>query len=442
MTQRHWQIELDQQVYNIRLEHSPWIGKRRIWLNEQLVHEGRRFFERGSYYHLPISGHVCDVEIIPGMFNFGYVLFVDGEAVLAIEYQRKQIRGALKARLDEYVYWQELARLMGLRLVQDAAATGIWRYNLIGARHGFLISIRYGQTQEPVQPVFLVIIRHTAMTEAVWKQFKQQLEHALSPLSRQEKRMNKQWTATELSTWIPFPYLPGKQTTTEVAARLNQLFDALSDLATPSTLDTCDGLNCTHKTGVPLQLVVVEAVPFLLCSLCLNGLAESFERVEREYESQPTNTSQLILPGLGIAFLGGLLWAAVALALDRLIVLTGPAIFIALAGLAYWLRVRFSGWVVILMTLLTVLSVVWGVYVMGTVVAIQRWPDTLMLQDVPRLFKIVTQALMGDPRILNVALFLGLVPVVPYALSGWWQHRVALKRRLQPHIFVVGGNSF
>lgn len=442
MTQRHWQITLDQQDFHIRLKHSPWSGQRKIWLNEHLVHEGRRFLESGSYYLLPISGHVCNVAIIPGMFSFGYVLFVDGEAVVAIEDRQKPIGGVLKAHLDEYAYWQELARLTKLRLVEDAAATGVWRYRLLGEHHGFLISIRYGQTQQPVRPIFLLVIRHTTMTETEWKQFKERAEQTLHPLSRQEKRLKSHWTTTEISAWIPFPYQPQKQAAAEVATRLNQLLDSLPQLATPSALNECDGLSCSRKTGIPLQLVVVQAVPFLLCSPCLDGLSESLARVEREFESQPTNAGALVLPGLGVAFLGGLLWAVVALWLDRLLILTGPAIFMALLGLLGKLRVRFSGWVVILLIGLTALSIVWGVYAMGIAAAIQRWPGTLSLQDGPLLFKAVAQILLENQRILHLALFLGLIGVVPYALSGWWQLREDLKQKLRPHVFVVGDKWF
>ena len=78
---KSWQLELDGQEHTVELEHETILGKRKIYVDGQLVEESRKLFDAGSDHTFQIGAHLCTVHIRTNGITFNYDLSVDGYPV-------------------------------------------------------------------------------------------------------------------------------------------------------------------------------------------------------------------------------------------------------------------------------------------------------------------------------------------------------------------------
>ena len=81
MKKKSWKLELDGQEHTVELEHGVVFGKRKIYVDGQLVEESRKLFDTGSDHTFQIGAHLCTVHIRTNGLTFNYDLSVDGYPV-------------------------------------------------------------------------------------------------------------------------------------------------------------------------------------------------------------------------------------------------------------------------------------------------------------------------------------------------------------------------
>jgi hypothetical protein len=79
MAKRNWTLQLESGRHVVELNHSAYSGKRRIWLDRQLVEESQKTVDLGSEHPFPLDDHTCTVVIRTNGLGFRYDLLLDGQ---------------------------------------------------------------------------------------------------------------------------------------------------------------------------------------------------------------------------------------------------------------------------------------------------------------------------------------------------------------------------
>lgn len=79
MAKRNWMLQLESGRHVVELNHSAYSGKRRIWLDRQLVEESQKTVDLGSEHPFPLDDHTCTVVIRTNGLGFSYDLLLDGQ---------------------------------------------------------------------------------------------------------------------------------------------------------------------------------------------------------------------------------------------------------------------------------------------------------------------------------------------------------------------------
>lgn len=76
-----WEITLDGHQHVFELEHSTFLGKRKVKINGKKVMRRYKFFDTGSKHHFMFCNHKLTLQILPIGTQFCYRLFVNDQMV-------------------------------------------------------------------------------------------------------------------------------------------------------------------------------------------------------------------------------------------------------------------------------------------------------------------------------------------------------------------------
>ena len=77
-----WTFNLGNNLHTVRVDHDWWTGKRKIYLDHELVCESSKFFDTGSKYHFEVAARRASLYIryrVP--LSYVYELYVDGDLI-------------------------------------------------------------------------------------------------------------------------------------------------------------------------------------------------------------------------------------------------------------------------------------------------------------------------------------------------------------------------
>lgn len=433
MTRKTWQIHLDGKTYGLEVRHGYWSGKREIWLDGQLIAAGKQLLDAGSAHSFNIGGHDSELLILSRGLSFRFLLLVDGVAHLSEEDANK---GKTPDRFMERIlstntFWSDIARYANLKPFDVPDAHGMWRKRLIGTIRGYPVMLSYGMSIRPPREFILVWVLYAAIY---------QFSNTANSLAQDEKIKNllgeappKERLFGEQNAWVTFPYRPQKESGLDVAIRLEKLITLISNHVAPPDLRHCGNNLCTGPQG-EIHLAFVDGNPVLLCSACAADSATWSDKAKQAYHDAPSRLLQGALVGLGIAILGSVLWAALAITLGGIAAFTSLAALIASVTAIDRVKTKPT------FTIPLAVIVACGSEFLGCYLTVV-WK---LLRQAPQphqgiaLGDLLANAgtLMRNSELWTMTMFFAIFIAI-YSLSFWFERRSKVRRSLEPHIEIV-----
>ncbi len=437
MGKRIWKIELDSNIYTIRLEHGVWLG-RRIWVNEHLVEKGRKFFDTGSVHTLDIDGHACELGIVTNGITFDYYLQIDGAFIEPI--QGALTKGFLTRRIqtsqEETQYWQDLTECTGLHYVEIPDASGGWRHRLIGKVNGYWVVIKPVWMLNTNQVMISVLVRFARSPEREAIRAQIESDPAIRKLIGKWTNRKRLLKVQDGYTWIALRYSPRRETASQIAAKITAIVDIVANYAHPLPDMLCEGENFELGTiHGSHKLVLVNGVLLFLCSNCLQGIKDHEERARLAYEAAPSGLLRGLLAGLAATLPISLLWAAIVVLFDQIGAIFAALILVVLVRVMDWVRAKRTVWSILLAAGLAMISVVLGTYF---ALLWYVWQELGRLSSVDVLSN-VWRFMFQDSKMLTSSLFISLLGIVPYLWIIWKKQRDDLERSFNPKVEILEG---
>lgn len=439
MAKRTWQIQINGQSHTVRAQHSYWTGQRTVWLDERVVVSDRKLLEYGTRHTFNVDGQPATFEIVTNGFVYRYLLWVGDEPQTALEdgdrvgtLQSKVIRN----RLTYGEYWRKLAELTGLKPFLRNDQPGLWQYRLIGRINQYVTMIVYGQHEQTLRPIIGILIRfRSGLDKAATQEAIRQDSDLQFFSDKTHKRRGFTYTIGDDYAWFIVPYEPKKETAEAVAARAIQLVKVISKYAQPLT--ECEGRTCKVKNGEPVQLVLINGTPTWLCHSCLEQLPEMTSDAQRRYQAAPSGLKRGILVGLGIAILGALAWAALAVVFQAAAAVIGMATFVGIVKAMDRVRTKRTITSLLIASGLAIVSAVLGVYLTAIWEVLSDPSINLSLLPISQFIAEMQHFVAINGRLLSLTLVYCLFGVLPYAFFTWWEQKRALTHAFQPRVEVV-----
>ena len=440
MPKRTWEIVLDGQSHFVQLNHGTFTSKHEVYLDGQLVAHSRHVMDVGSQHAFAIGQHQCEVHVVSNGFQYRYLLFVDNVPHLAREDSRKEReRDKLTQRgIDAYQYWRDLGRLLGLKYAPNPESTDPLRQRLLGEHKGHLVLAQLSAEKERYSAGVGVLMRYRAMDDVPALRREIMTDPVIDRLLGKEKT----WRCTIESNvaHCVFPYRPLKVAAEQVASQVSEWIEAISHCTRPAQLDHCESDNCPDRNA-PVQIVLVNGFPMLLCAQCVTKIPSWGEELQQAYHVAPGGLAKGFVGGMGVALLGAIVWAAVAVGFNAIAAVISAVVFIGSVKLMDRVGVKRSGWSLVLAAILTVLSAVLGVYLTLAWDAASELPQGVMLSNLSGVLTAAWQAL-GHTRLLWQAVGFSLLGGIPLWLWMWWEQRRHYSRMFRPEVEVIGAKWF
>ena len=435
MTTKTWRIHLDGKTFKLKVRHGYWSGKREIWLDEQLIAQGKQLLDAGSTHSFDIAGHHCELLILTNGMTFYFCLLVDGIPHLAEEDagKGKKSNRLLKRILDTNTYWDDIARYADLKLSPVPNVQGLWAKRLIGAIRGYPVVLTYGVHIQSRREVISVWVRYSALSHA---------DNLVERLRRDEEirkllekvRPDEQFLG-ERGAWIAFPYRPKKESAIDVARRLKKLVALISHYAAPPDQRQCDSSRCISPQG-DIHLAFVNMNLAFLCTACLSDSAMWSDQAKQAYHDGPTRLLQGGLACLGITIVGSLLWAALVTTLGRFSGIVSLIVLVANIKAMDKLKTKPTFISLLLATALASGSGFLALFWIEVWKLLRQASQPLQWREVGNLLRNAGMLVRESP-LLNVAWALAILIAI-YGLTSWPERRSRVKRALEVQIEDMG----
>jgi len=432
-TRKTWQIYLEGKTRKLEVRRGFWNGKHEIWLDGQLIASGKHLLGTGSAHSFNIASHNCELLSVSNGFVSHLLLLIDEVPYLAEEDadKGKDSDQLLKRLRADAAYWSDIARLTNLKTFDVPETRGIWRNRLIGEIRGYPVVLCYGMTTKPPREFVLVWVRHAAMSNSGDPEnnlaHDEELENLLGKVKQGERFFGEE------STWVTFPYRPRKESGFEIAMRLDRVVTLISRYAAPPDLQKCDSNSCTEPQG-DIHLAFVDRIPVFLCSACVADSATWGAKTKQIFDDAPSRLIQGALVGLGIAFLGSLLWATLASTLGGIAGMVGLVVLSATVAAMNRIRTKPTFTSLLLAIILASSSGFLGAYWTTVWKLLQQTPQPwqgIALGDLLRNAGV----LMRDSS-LKIA-WVSAILIAIYGLSFWPERHTKIVRMFKPHIEIV-----
>jgi hypothetical protein len=294
------------------------------------------------------------------------------------------------------------------------------------------VVVRFGFIPNTNGPAIWVGVRYAPMPnpDLVKPQVKAELlEKRLT--NKKHYIKNHLYVEREIAS-VLIPYQPKKQTPEDLTSKINGLMDTISQHARPLTSDRCEGIDCKLRVGPPLHLVFINAYPMFLCDACIGNLPQVADRSKQEYQKTPYRLGRGVLAGVMAAIAGGILWAVVAVFLNRIFAALAAVIFVAVARSMNKVGAKPTRWSILLAGLIGLAGVVFGVYLSFVLLVIKNLPGRLPLE----ILQTAWRWMWEEKRAFYLSIFYGLLVIAPYSWLWWSSTRKHLARVFKPEVEI------
>jgi hypothetical protein len=237
-----------------------------------------------------------------------------------------------------------------------------------------------------------------------------------------------------------FPYRPLKVGAEQIFNQISEWIEVINRYNRPEQLVRCEGDDCPDREA-PIQVVLVNGYPLLLCSQCVTKIPGWGEDLQQAYQTAPTNLSKGLLAGLGAALFGAIIWAAVAVGFSAIAAVISAVVFIGIVKLMDRIGVKRSRSSLMSAAMLTVLSAVLGTYLALAWDAVNELSQGLSINSLSIIMTTAWQNLWAT-RLLGRSIVVCLLTVVPFLLWTWWEQRKHYAQIFRPVVEVIGTKWF
>lgn len=428
-----WTVDVENTMHVIRLRHT-WLGGRRtIWVDDQLVEQEKKLLDYGSFHFLKIDNAVFELRITTNGITYFYFLLQNG---LPIPSDRQKQKGIQTQDLQNHrhlgnqSYWNDLGNALNLSYFPNPNAALAWQNRLIGSMHGYIVVVQQTLFSRSNRLTCVILVHH-ARPLASDAGTRIRSDHRITELLANMKHTREAFEHTPSQTWIYLPIIK-RETAEALAQRIRTFLSVVFMHTPPPREDLCESPECKQRLGTENDLVLVNGVPVFLCQDCINEIPEQGKRAEKEYRSAPNNFLPGLVVGIGIALLGAMIWAAMAILLDIVAAVISAVILVWILREMDRAGTKRSGRSLALAVLLTIISVTLGSIATLFFVYIRQGapisPETI-------LYSFNTTFQRGS--ILGLAYFFTLLGAAPVLWSIWSQQKGGLSQSFTPYVETV-----
>ncbi len=452
MSQREWVFKIDGIQHRLQLRHT-WIGWREIWLDGERVHRSYLFNDGGSFHEFWLQSHLIEVNIYTNGIAFSFHLLVDG--VLQPERkeaERGQPAQPLPRRINDRVWWQEYIQESGMTYLPGAGMPWHLRHRAVGWIEGRLAGIfSFPKAQSatlghlPIKAIqALVFVKHQPPVDEAHVLRQLETDPDIRALLGKRSSTNAGLEITPTYTNIILP-LDTRRSPKETLERLRQFVCAVTRYTSPLPEGRCENPQCASHGLLLPQLSLVNGMPFMIYSACRENLKAQAQADRKKFQNAPHNLGRGILAGIAVALVCSLVWAVVAYFQDAVAVLVSWGIFSAIMKVMDKVGTKPGTRSVLATSLLTMLSVVFGVYLRALFTVLQQSEFHFEAEMLPWAW----QALWENSELLLVSLVFAGFYQLSAILNYFRNLRLQTKLMFDPEVEVVpntapvpaGGNS-
>lgn len=265
MGQRNWNFSLDDSPCHVCLKHR-WGVLYELWVNEHKIYKYRSMFGDEFHYRFKIGDHTVEV----GGLEIGYAvqtfLRVDGEVVFYSGDRNPRITNEMQAFIDLEEDWKQTGQTLSLEYSFKQSKPRWSVHRLLGRYAGYLLMIQSenAAVNGAFCPAFKIIIRHGRISAQQIGQIASDPEISMliqrSDLGRDSLKVGADSTALT----VP---MGGRIYLSSHKMLIDRYLELISRYLLPLK-ETCEGKECKSRFNEPLEPVVVNKIPTLLCREC------------------------------------------------------------------------------------------------------------------------------------------------------------------------------
>jgi hypothetical protein len=436
LAERTWEFSINNQQHTVRLSHGHLSGKRKVWVDDELIVEAQNLIDSGSRHSFLVAEHPCEVGITTNGITFSYHLLIDSIIVPSQQDARKKRPSRQqKIAIKDSEYWQTLSQATGLDSMPIPRAQGVFSHRMVGKVDNFLVVVQYLQeSRNAFIPLIGVLVRYV-MPPLATETIKAQLINDPTIQMLLEKRIKRKDVLDIQEDYALVTLLCNqkKETALQLADRILTFVRVITSYTRPLPEKVCENIDCHSQGSVPLELVFLNGFPRFMCHSCVEGLNQLGEKAKENYRAIPNRLLQGALAGLAGMIVGSILWAVVVVLLDRIGAVFAAAIMAGVVKIMDWRQTKRSIWSVLIAAVYTM-----GAVIIGTYLAVlwHGYQKLGMPSSVDFFWK-VWQVTWQTPEILNQALFIGGIGVILAIWQVLSNQKRALSRYFKPHIEII-----
>lgn len=420
-----WMVVVKGKSAEVMLIHQPWLGKRVIKLDGQVIVERREWFSRRWREWFMVLGERVELAgVIVGATQWHYFLLVDGKPVPSEGQKRAKVDREMlwkSAGIGHADYWQKLTQSSKLSYHPNPNGHFWFRHRLIGRLNNRLISV---QLEQPFgSKVYLSLKAHFPPQEA-FSTLKAKLlaDERLPDLLGSKHNMGQKVGVAPAHIGIYLPYEPHLDSPEAVAEKIRLFANWVGEYSHPLPVNHC--AEC--RQNKPVQWAWMNQFPVQICATCQQERLEWGQTAQEEMEQTSPRTWIGLLSGLLVGLWGAILWAIFTISVagdiesgwPLLITLIAPLTVAVGIRLIYTLNRQPISWFWLAMTSFVTLGLV------GVTVVAQVWEEVWVRQG------------LESAGIQNLTPFflMALILTLAYGIRGWRNQQKQLAEMFTPQI--------
>ncbi len=292
--------------------------------------------------------------------------------------------------------------------------------------------IQFSQLNQ-YQPVYGVLVRYSPLLNAKDIEEKLKEDSSIIKIRGKAKSDKRGFSITKNFAWIAFDHTPKKDTVEQIANKVLNFIEVLSQYARPLPVDICEGDTCKYRLGGKTKLTFINNYPQFLCDSCIAQTSKYGEKAKEEYKNAPAKLFRGILAGTVGAFLGGIVWALVAAFFDTIAAVLAIGIHISIIRLMDKAGTKRTVWSILIATFLSFVGVVFGTYLS---IIFYSLKEELAIFSITLLVE-AWEILWEKPELLKQSLFFAVLGMLYSLWVVWSNTKEGLSREFKPDVEIV-----
>lgn len=166
------------------------------------------------------------------------------------------------------------------------------------------------------------------------------------------------------------------------------------------------------------------------------------KEARQAYRDAPSGLLKGALAGLGVALLGSIVWAAIALLFEIVAAVIGVIVFVGIVKTMDKVGTKRTFKSILVAAGLAVFGTFIGSYLAVLWLVLRDTSSSVSLDTVSWLLRTAWEVLSADPSLLSTSIVICLLGVVPYLYVLWREQENYLARMFAPAVEVVGDKWF